>query len=123
MGQTEADLLFRALAAIFLVRSLPSPVRTLAFSKRLLTSSLQWPPASQLRTLAFLRSLLIREPKLEAMMDSSDRAYGRWRGDIDEPENAAPESAAWFEASVFIKMHPDGKIRKEASKLVNWIRD
>ncbi|KAK4700143.1 nucleolar complex protein 3, partial [Phenoliferia sp. Uapishka_3] len=124
MAQTEADLLFRALAAIFLTpRSLPSPTRTYAFSKRLLTSSLQWPPESQLRTLAFLRSLLIREPKLEFMLETGDRRVdGKWRGAIDEPERAEPEGTCWWEAALY-KNHPDEKIRLEAKKLVNYIRD
>ena len=124
LAQTEADLLFRALAAIFLLpRSLPSPVRTLAFSKRLMTSCLNWPPASQLRTLVFLRSLLIREPKLEAMLETGDRRIdGRWRGQVDEPERAEPESTCWWEAGLF-RFHPDEKVRLEAKKLLNWKRD
>lgn len=123
MAQTEADLLFRALAAIFLVRTLPSPTRTLAFSKRLLTSSLQWPPASQLRTIAFLRSLLIREPKLEAMLETGDRRIdGKWRGEVDEPERAEPEGTCWWEAGL-LRSHPDQKIRNETKKLVNFVRD
>lgn len=124
MAQTEADLLFRALAAIFLIpRSLPSPIRTLAFSKRLLTSSLHWPPASQFRALSFLRSLLIREPKLEAMLETGDRRVdGKWKGDVDEPERAEPEGTCWWEASLY-KNHPDEKVREEAKKLVSWVRD
>ncbi|BGP09476.1 hypothetical protein JCM10049v2_005347 [Rhodotorula toruloides] len=125
LAQTEADLLFRALSAIFLIpRSLPSPVRTLAFSKRLLSASLHWPPATQLRTLSFLRSLLIREPKLEAMLETTDRRIdGRWRGHVDEPERAEPESTCWYEASVFLRQHPDPAVRQEAKKLVNWQRE
>lgn len=123
MAQTEADLLFRALAAIFLVRTLPSPTRTLAFSKRLLTCSLNWPPASQLRTIGFLRSLLIREPKLEAMLESGDRRMdGKYRGDVDDLERAEPEGTCWWEAGL-MRIHADGKIRTETKKLVNFIRD
>ncbi|ORY65638.1 CBF/Mak21 family-domain-containing protein [Leucosporidium creatinivorum] len=124
LAQTEADLLFRALAAIFLTpRTLPSPIRTLAFSKRLMTSSLQWPPASQLRTLVFLRSLLIREPKLEAMLETGDRRIdGKWRGNVDEPERAEPEGTCWWEAGLY-RQHPDEKIRAEAKKLLNYQRD
>ncbi|KAI5475797.1 nuclear export protein noc3 [Pseudohyphozyma bogoriensis] len=118
LAQTEADLLFRALAAVFLTpRTLPSPVRTLAFSKRLLTSSLNWPPASQLRTLGFLRSLLIREPKLEAMLETADRRIdGKWRGAVDEPERAEPEGTCWWEAGIYAS-HPDEKVKEEARKL------
>jgi nucleolar complex protein 3 len=124
LAQTEADLLFRALAAIFLTpRSLPSAVRTLAFSKRLMTSSLQWPAASQMRTLVFLRSLLIREPKLEAMLETGDRRIdGKWRGHVDEPERAEPEGTCWWEADLY-RMHPDPKIRTEVKKLLNYVRD
>ncbi|GAA5998501.1 Noc3p [Rhodotorula paludigena] len=125
LAQTEADLLFRALSAIFLVaRSLPSPIRTLAFAKRLLSASLNWPSASQLRTLSFLRSLLIREPRLEAMLETSDRRIdGRWRGQVDEPERAEPESTCFFEAGLFVHAHPDEKVRAEAKKLVNYRRE
>ncbi|GAA5888667.1 hypothetical protein JCM6882_009042 [Rhodosporidiobolus microsporus] len=124
LAQTEADLLFRALSAVFLVsRSLPSPVRTMAFSKRLLSASLHWPPTSQLRTLGFLRSLLLREPKLEAMLETGDRRIdGRWRGDVDEPERAQPESTCWWELGLF-RNHPDEKVKAEARKLASWQRE
>jgi nucleolar complex protein 3 len=124
LAQTEADLLFRALAAIFLTpRSLPPVVRTLAFSKRLMTASLQWPTASQLRTLAFLRSLLIREPKLEAMLETSDRKIdGKWKGWVDEPERSEPEGTCWWEGGLY-RCHPDEKVRLEAKKLLNWVRE
>ncbi|GAA5986135.1 hypothetical protein JCM5350_004444 [Sporobolomyces pararoseus] len=122
LAQTEADLLFRALSAVFLIpRSLPSVVRTMAFSKRLLTSSLNWPPTSQLRTIGFLRSLLIKEPRLEAMLETSDRRIdGRWKGHVDEPETAQPESTCWFEGIMLYKLHPDPKVREEARKLMTY---
>ncbi|KAM0786443.1 hypothetical protein ACM66B_001906 [Microbotryomycetes sp. NB124-2] len=125
LAQTEADLLFRALTAVFLTpRSLPSSTRTLAFSKRLLTASLNWPSGSQLRTLVFLRSLLLREPKLEAMLETGDRRIdGKWRPTVDEPERAEPESTCWWEGSVFSRAHPDEKVRQEAKKLLNYQRD
>jgi len=120
LAQTEADLLFRALSAVFLIpRNLPSVVRTMAFSKRLLTSSLNWPSTSQLRTIGFLRSLLIKEPRLEAMLETSDRRIdGRWKGHVDEPETAQPESTCWFEGIMLYKLHPDPKVREEARKLM-----
>ncbi|BGP41515.1 hypothetical protein JCM10449v2_005504 [Rhodotorula kratochvilovae] len=125
LAQTEADLVFRALSGIFLIpRSLPSPIRTLAFAKRLLSASLHWPPASQLRTLTFLRSLLIREPRLEAMLETADRRIdGRWRGHVDEPERAEPESTCFFEAGLYVRNHCDEKVRAEAKKLVNYRRE
>ncbi|GAA6003789.1 hypothetical protein JCM10207_003600 [Rhodosporidiobolus poonsookiae] len=125
LAQTEADLLFRALSSVFLVaRSLPSPIRTLAFSKRLLSASLNWPPTSQLRTLGFLRSLLLREPKLEAMLETGDRRIdGRWRGEVDEAERAQPESTCWWELGMVYRQHPDPKVREEAKKLANWERE
>ncbi|GAA5820622.1 hypothetical protein JCM3770_003556 [Rhodotorula araucariae] len=125
LAQTEADLVFRALSGIFLIpRSLPSPIRTLAFAKRLLSASLHWPPASQLRTLSFLRSLLIREPRLEAMLETADRRIdGRWRGHVDEPERAEPESTCFFEAGLYVRNHCDDKVRAEAKKLVNYRRE
>ncbi|GAA6032111.1 hypothetical protein JCM8097_007078 [Rhodosporidiobolus ruineniae] len=124
LAQTEADLLFRALSAVFLVaRSLPSPIRTMAFSKRLLSASLHWPPTSQLRTLGFLRSLLLREPRLAAMLETGDRRIdGRWRGEVDEPERAQPESTCWWELGLYGK-HPDPKVREEAKKLGNSKRE
>ncbi|GAA5871999.1 hypothetical protein JCM16303_000940 [Sporobolomyces ruberrimus] len=125
LAQTEADLLFRALSAVFLIpRSLPSVVRTMAFSKRLLTSALNWPPTSQLRTLGFLRSLLIKEPRMEAMIETSDRRIdGRWKGHVDEPETAQPESTCWFEGIMLYKLHPDPKVREEAKKLMTWVKE
>jgi nucleolar complex protein 3 len=122
---TEADLLFRALNFVFLTSRTPNPpTRTLAFSKRLLSSSLHWPGATALRALNFLRKLIVKEPKLEGMLTTEDRqADGVYRPEVDDPSLVNPEATVWYELTTLVRSHYDPRVREEASKLAHYVRD
>lgn len=67
--------------------------------------------------------MLMREPKLEGMLETGDRRIdGRWRGEVDEPERAQPESTCWWELGVF-RNSPDPKVREDARKLANFVAE
>jgi nucleolar complex protein 3 len=58
------------------------------------------------------------------MLETGDRRVdGKWKGSVDEPERAMPESTAWWEATLLVRSGMDEKLRAETRKLVNWIRD
>jgi nucleolar complex protein 3 len=122
---TEADLLFRALNFAFLASRTPNPpVRTLAFTKRLLSSSLHWPGSSALRAIEFARRLLVKEPKVESMLMTEDRRQdGVYRPEVDDPALANPESTVLYELALLERAHYDPKVRQEASRLANYVRD
>lgn len=126
---TESDLLFRALASALLASrnsnlSSGAPVgRTLAFAKRLLSASLHWPSASQLRALALVKSLALREPRLEAMLETRDRQLdGVFEPRADDPDACGAQSTSWFELDLLAKV-ADEQVRDEATKLANYVRD
>ncbi|KAF8902119.1 nucleolar complex-associated protein-domain-containing protein [Gymnopilus junonius] len=116
------DTLFRALNLIFLPRasgiSAP-PWRSAAFSKRLLTACLQWPPAAVLRALDFVSGLVAKDAKLEAMLSTEDRIFnGVYRADIDDPQLCHPFESSFWELHTLHRYHWDPRVREEAGKLL-----
>ncbi|KZO99597.1 NOC3p-domain-containing protein, partial [Calocera viscosa TUFC12733] len=101
-------LLFRALHLLFLPTHHSSsssrahpPWRLLAFSKRLLTCSLTFPPAPAARTMEFIKQLLAREPRLDALLERAEEGGdGVWRGDVDDPALANGQAGKAWEAAV-----------------------
>lgn len=121
---TEADLLFRALHNVFFATRAPTaPTRSLAFAKRLLSASLHWPPSTVLRSLAFVRKLMVREPRLEALFNIEDRRVdGVWNGLVDDPDLAKAEAAVGWEVVGSLATHWDARVREEANKLAEYSR-
>ena len=118
------DVLFRALNLIFSPRTsgtTASPWRSAAFSKRLLTVSLHWPTAAVLRSLDFVRGLVAKDPKLEAMLATEDRIFnGVYRADVDDPQLCHPFESSFWELHALYRQHWDPRVRMEAEKLLNY---
>ena len=124
-GQPSAiDMLFRALNVIFSPKTSgarASPWRSAAFTKRLLSVSLQWPPFAALRTLDFVGSLIAKDPKLEAMLSTEDRIFnGIYRADVDDPELCHPFESSFWELHALHQNHWDPKVRQKAKKLLDF---
>lgn len=123
-GQSSViDMLFRALNVIFSPKTsgATSPWRSAAFTKRLLSVSLQWPPFAALRTLDFVSSLIAKDPKLEAMLSTEDRIFnGIYRADVDDPELCHPFESSFWELHALHQNHWDPKVRQEAKKLLDF---
>ncbi|KAL4265268.1 Nucleolar complex-associated protein 3 [Pleurotus pulmonarius] len=124
---TEAslsDLLFHALSIVFFngktaSGSPPPPWRSAAFAKRLLSAALHWPSHSALRALEFTQRLLAKDPKLEALLSTEDRAFdGVYRPDVDDPQLCNPFGTAFWELNLLATFHGDAKVREEAKKLM-----
>ncbi|KAL7418527.1 hypothetical protein Q5752_006985 [Cryptotrichosporon argae] len=120
--QSTADLVFRCLDAIFFPRFVSqanaSPaVRTAAFAKRLTEAALVLPAASARRALEFVRRLVVREPKVEALLDTEERAgEGTYRPESADPQIANPWATSLWEVEL-LRSHFDGKVRAEAKRL------
>jgi nucleolar complex protein 3 len=99
--RTDADLLLRAVDLCLLrprLSELPSE-RSAAFVKRMLVCALYTPANTTLRLLGVVRSMIGKDPKLEALLDTEDRAKnGRYDPLGEDVEAARPLGAgevAW----------------------------
>ena len=125
------DLLFRALDLVFTPRAsasvsagavATSPWRAAAFAKRLLSACIHWPTTSPiLRSLEFVKSMVAKDPKVEAMLSTEDRiSNGVYRPDVDDPQLCQPFETAFWELHLLRKQHWDPRVREEAEKLLNY---
>ncbi|EJD06019.1 nucleolar complex-associated protein 3 [Fomitiporia mediterranea MF3/22] len=126
-SDTLANMLFRALNLVFFSRS-PSakspPWRTAAFAKRLLIASLHFPATTAARTVDFVRSLFVKEPKLDALLSIEDRiTNGVYRPDVDDPQLCNPFATNLWELQLLIERHADLEVRRLAEGLLQYSRD
>ncbi|TCD69731.1 hypothetical protein EIP91_006498 [Steccherinum ochraceum] len=121
---TTATLLFRALDLAFSPRTpgvagAPPPWRSAAFAKRLLTASLHWPSVTVLRALAFVKGLVERDSKLEALLSTDDRTgNGAYRADLDDPQLCNPFATSFWEVHLLSRTHLDADVREAARALL-----
>lgn len=122
-----ADLLFRALSLVFITRSSaqnnPS-WRSAAFAKRLLTAALSWPPHTARRTVNFVRTLLARDPTLEALLSSEEKVTsGIYRPEVSDPQlSGALHATTFWELRALSNDHWDAGVRGEAKTLMQLSR-
>ena len=115
-------LVFRCLHSIFFSRHALSasapPARAAAFAKRLAECSLLFPPDTAKQALDFARSLMVREPKLEAMLDTEERTYdGMYKPEMDDPQLVNAFATSLCELEILSTRHWDRRVRTEATKL------
>lgn len=124
--QSVADMLFRALNIVFSPRTsgtVSPPWRSAAFAKRLLTASLNWPPATVLRTIDFIGGLIAKDPKLEALLSTEDRTVdGVYRPDLDDPQLCNPFGTSFWELHILQQSHFDARVREQAKILSSFTR-
>jgi nucleolar complex protein 3 len=121
-----ADMLFRTLDIVFSTRTSGNTApswRSAAFAKRLLNASVHWPPPTALRAIDFVRGLIAKDPKLEALLLTEDRIFdGIYRSDIDDPQLCCPFGTSFWELHVLQKSHWHLKVREEARQLLSFSR-
>ncbi|KAI0646969.1 nucleolar complex-associated protein 3 [Trametes meyenii] len=120
---STADVLFRALHLAFTPRSSAAaapPWRSAAFAKRLLGAALQWPPTAAVRAIELVAELVERDPKLEALLSTEDRAgNGVYRADLDDPQLSNPFGTSFFELHALANKHWAAQVRGAAGKLLD----
>lgn len=119
-----SDTLFRALHLVFSRRTSAGasspPWRSAAFAKRLASASLEWPPNTATRALAFVGDLLERDPKLEALLSTDDRSVdGVYRPELDDPQLCNPFGTNLWELHVLADRHWSPQVRGAAAKLLH----
>jgi nucleolar complex protein 3 len=119
-AHSVADMLFHALDIVFSAGKAGPSWRSAAFAKRLLNASLHWPPATALRAIEFVRGLIVKDLKLEALLHTEDRIFdGIYRPEVDDPQLCCPFGTSFWELHVLHKSHWHAKVREEAGKLVH----
>ncbi|KAJ4487994.1 nucleolar complex-associated protein-domain-containing protein [Lentinula aciculospora] len=117
-----ADMLFRALNIVFSPRTLGSAApswRSAAFAKRLLSSCMHWPASVIVLTLQFVQGLIVKDPKLQALLSTEDRSFdGVYRPDLDDPQLSNPFGTCLWEVYALRDRHLDSKVKIEAEKLL-----
>jgi nucleolar complex protein 3 len=73
-----------------------------------------------MRCIEFVKMLMNKEPKLEALLATEDRtADGVYRPDLDDPQLANPFAGSFWELGLLERDHWDEDIRTQAGKLAN----
>jgi nucleolar complex protein 3 len=116
-------MLFRALHLAFAPRASVPPWRAAAFAKRLLTTALHWPGADALRALECVAELVVREPRLEALLSTEDRTVdGVYRPDVEDPQMSNPFATSAYELYLLRTSHVDARVCEAAANLANYVR-
>ncbi|KIK59884.1 hypothetical protein GYMLUDRAFT_97587 [Collybiopsis luxurians FD-317 M1] len=117
-----ADMLFRALHIVFSPRAFGSTApawHSAAFAKRLLSSCMHWPAPVAVRTLLFVQGLMVKDPRLQALLSTQDRSFdGVYRPDLDDPQLSNPFGTCLWEVYALRDSHLDLQVRKEAEKFL-----
>lgn len=124
--RTDADLLLRALElALLRPRAATlSSERTATFVKRALTCALQLPPHTACRMLGVVRACIARDTRLEALLDTQDRAkdgkFDHASDDVDAARPLGAGEAAWELHLLLRSANVD--VAAEAKRLLAWQR-
>ncbi|KAJ4495567.1 nucleolar complex-associated protein-domain-containing protein [Lentinula lateritia] len=117
-----ADMLFRALNIVFSPRTLGSTApswQSAAFAKRLLSSCMHWSAPVVVRTLQFVQGLVVKDPRLQALLSTEDRSFdGVYRPDLDDPQLSNSFGTCLWEVYALKIGHLDPQVKMEAEKLL-----
>ncbi|PWN38937.1 NOC3p-domain-containing protein [Ceraceosorus guamensis] len=124
--RTDADILIRALELALLrprIATFSSEVNA-AFVKRMLACAIHLPPATACRLLVVAKNCIARDEKLEALLDTNDRAKnGKFDGESDNIDAARPLAAGEAAWELHLLIHSsNADVAAEAMKLANLQR-
>jgi nucleolar complex protein 3 len=76
-----------------------------------------------LRALDFVRGLIAREPKLEALLSTEDRTVdGVYRPDLNDPQLCNPFGTSFWELHILQQSHFDARVKEAARNLATCTR-
>ncbi|KAJ3285481.1 Nucleolar complex protein 3 [Borealophlyctis nickersoniae] len=105
---SEIELALHGFELLFYRKKQVPAERVAAFVKRLATCALHLPANAVLACLAVVRTLIIRFPRLESLLDAEGRlGTGLYRPLLDDPELCNPFASNLWEMSLFMNhYHP-----------------
>ncbi|KAJ3174945.1 Nucleolar complex protein 3 [Geranomyces variabilis] len=105
---SEIELALQGFELLFYKKRAVPVERVAAFVKRLATVALHLPPHAVLACLSIIRSLVIRFPRLESLLDAEGRiGTGVYRPLLEDPELSNPFATNMWELSLFLHhYHP-----------------
>jgi nucleolar complex protein 3 len=84
---------------------------------------MHWPAATTMRALGFVRELMVRDAKVEALLRSDDRTMdGIYRAEMDDPQLCNAFGTSFWELTILRQRHWDHGVREEAEKLAGYVR-
>lgn len=114
---TEAEMLLRALDAVFFQQRAQGHAKLAAFIKRLSTSTLHFPEKSCRTSLELIRRLVTRYTKLTSLYSTEESAGdGRYDGETDNLELCNHAATSIFEMALYRK-HFSPKIAESIETL------
>lgn len=114
---TETELVVQIFEAIFFKQRTSSRIRTQAFVKRLMTSSLHMPEKSCIASLKILDKMVKRYNVTALLFSPEDRINnGVYHMDVDIPDHSNPEAATIWE-TVLLEKHYSSTTARAAGML------
>ncbi|TPX57465.1 hypothetical protein PhCBS80983_g03803 [Powellomyces hirtus] len=105
---SEIELALQGFELLFYKKRAVPVERVAAFVKRMASLALHLPPHAVLACLSIIRSLIIRFPRLESLLDAEGRiGTGVYRPMLEDPELSNPFATNMWELSLFLHhYHP-----------------
>ncbi|EOR04119.1 hypothetical protein E3P92_00062 [Wallemia ichthyophaga] len=129
-AKSESELLFDTLNIVFFTarnqtKGVPS-TRCLAFAKRILICTLQWPGDSSLKAVDFVQKLvgIAGGSVIETLLSTEDRMSGEggYKAYLNDPYACNAQNALGFELALLESQHYDSRVRNAAYELANTKR-
>ncbi|KAK4685523.1 nucleolar complex protein 3, partial [Tremellales sp. Uapishka_1] len=119
---STSALLFRSLHLIFFSRHSSSqsapPWRAAAFAKRLTECALFFPSDTARQALDIVKQLMVKEPKVEALLDTEERTFdGIYKPEIEDPQLVNAFATSMWELNSLATGHWDRWTRAQAGRL------
>ncbi|KAI8067569.1 nucleolar complex-associated protein-domain-containing protein [Gongronella butleri] len=116
-GQSESELILRSMDMMLLKKRQIPVDRLAAFVKRWALVALNMPTKSSLRCLSLVRRLLQKDQRLDALVQSEDRAStGVYQPLLQDPELCNPFGTSLYELFLY-QNHYDPRIRQLAQSI------
>lgn len=120
---TEAEMLLRALDAVFFKHRVQGSLRLTAFVKRLSTASLHFPERSARGAIELTKRLATRYAKLYSLYSTDDSAGdGTYNGETDNLELCNPAATSVWELALY-RTHYSPKVQAAAKELVTVLQE
>lgn len=120
---TEAEMLLRALDAVFFKHRVQGSSRLTAFVKRLTSVGLHFPEKSAAAMIELLKRLVTRYSKIYSLFSTEESAGdGVYNGETDNPELSNTAAATIWEMAMY-RNHFSPKVQRAAQSLISSLNE